>query len=148
MTKEQALQLTYRQELHAGECRTVVGPRGGTKTKTETWRVNGAVKTWKTRPEAFQVPLKYGYNGPYTYLTERNMDEFHLASECQPTVTVYEVIVGNIGTVYTGRDAKIARETMQEYIRQSKSGVGRAGNEPVTLLLNGEIFDEYVVETE
>ena len=55
----------------------------------------------------------------------------------------YEVIVGNIGTVYSGNDHDAARQTMQDYIGQSKAGYGRAGGEPVTLMRNGEPFDEY-----
>jgi len=37
----------------------------GTPTR---WRVNGQVKTWKTRPTDYQVPLKHGLFS-YGYLT-------------------------------------------------------------------------------
>jgi hypothetical protein len=86
MTFEQAKALQYRQEVHCGECVTRIGPRGGSKTKTETWRVNGQVKLWKTRPEEIEVPVKYGFNGPYTYIRASNLDQWHLASECSPRV--------------------------------------------------------------
>lgn len=87
VTKEQALALTLRDELHYGTCTVTVGPRGGSVSKTEVWRVNGAVKVWKTRPDDFSVPLKYGYNGPYSYLDQNNTAEFHLEADCQPTIT-------------------------------------------------------------
>ncbi len=56
----------------------------------------------------------------------------------------YEVVVGNVGTVYVGNDVQRARETMQTYIEQSKSHVGRAGDENVTLFKSGDIVDEYI----
>jgi hypothetical protein len=59
---------------------------------------------------------------------------------------LYEVIVGNIGTVFASSNPKDASEALRifrEYVESSKSGVGRAGNEPVTLFYDGEIDDEY-----
>ena len=47
----------------------------------EVWRVNGRVKTWKTRPDDFEVPLKHGLYD-YTYLRPSNASDFHLSSEC------------------------------------------------------------------
>ena len=55
----------------------------------------------------------------------------------------YEVIIGNIGTVYDGEDKVEALKHYTEYVEQSKSGHGRAGHEPVTLMLNGEISQEH-----
>jgi len=50
-----------------------------------------------------------------------------------------EVIVGNIGTVYTGkpRDRDKAIKIYEEYVEQSKSGLGRAGGEEVCIMENG-----------
>jgi len=39
------------------------------------WYVNGAVKTWKTRPNDVKVPIKHGLFD-YSYLTDQNMREF------------------------------------------------------------------------
>ena len=39
----------------------------------QRWRVNGRPKTWKTRPERVQVPLKHGLYD-YDYLTENELD--------------------------------------------------------------------------
>ena len=51
VTKEEAMRATYRQEF------TGMGARG----KVITVRVNGACKTWKTRPNDFRLPVKYGF---------------------------------------------------------------------------------------
>lgn len=55
----------------------------------------------------------------------------------------YQVIVGNVGTVYSGNDFKKARGAFSSYKVQSKGGYGRASNEQVTLMENGEIKREY-----
>lgn len=57
---------------------------------------------------------------------------------------VYEVIVGNIGTVYSGTSKSDTTREWLTYVDQSKSGTGRAGNEPVTMFCDGEIVKEYV----
>lgn len=46
---------------------------------------------------------------------------------------MYEVTVGNVGNVYTGASKAEALRTFKEYVRQSKSGRGRAAHEDVTL---------------
>jgi hypothetical protein len=59
------------------------------------------------------------------------------------TASTFEVIVGNIGTVYSGPDAIEAENHYAEYIDQSKSGVGRAGGEEVYMMIDNEIDREY-----
>lgn len=54
----------------------------------------------------------------------------------------YEVIVGNVGTMPYAV-AKLAKECYDTYVTISKKGEGRAANEPVTLLKDGEIIEEY-----
>ena len=82
VTRDQALGLTHGQILHyAPVCAKHIGPRGGVKVKVERWRVNGKVKTWKTRPADFRVPVKHGLYD-YGYLDHGNCKEFHLASDC------------------------------------------------------------------
>lgn len=56
----------------------------------------------------------------------------------------YQVIVGNIGTVLTTDSVKEARHVALIYIKQSSSGVGRAGGEDVTIMCDGGIFSEYI----
>lgn len=56
----------------------------------------------------------------------------------------YQVICGNIGTVYDGNDMIEANRTYGEYKRQSESGYGRAGGESVTLMDGEEIKYEHI----
>lgn len=54
----------------------------------------------------------------------------------------YEVIVGNVGTMsYTSK--KLAVDCFKTYRTISKQGVTKAANEPVTLMKDGRIIDEY-----
>lgn len=60
----------------------------------------------------------------------------------------FEVIVGNVGTVYSGGEMKKALEAFGEYRKQSQSDYGRAAGEDVTMLgtVNGKtiVQKEYV----
>lgn len=56
----------------------------------------------------------------------------------------YEVIVGNVGSVYAGNDPVMANGVFATYRDDSAAGVGRAAYEPVTLLIEDEIFEEYL----
>ena len=49
-------------------------------------------------------------------------------------MTSYQVIVGNVGVVFFGQDLRGAKQEYLEYVAQSVSGIGRAGNESVTLV--------------
>lgn len=55
----------------------------------------------------------------------------------------YQVIVGNIGTVYDGGDLNKAMENYKSYVAMSKLPAGRASGEDVTLMDNGEPTREY-----
>jgi hypothetical protein len=91
VTKAQAM--TCR-EFHANGCvRMPDGPRGGKgKTHIEVWRANGRCQTWRTRPDDFKLPVKYGFKGPYTYITNGNAEQFHVASECPLATTASAVV--------------------------------------------------------
>jgi len=41
------------------------------------WRANGKLKTWKTRPEDFKLPIKHGLRD-FGYITEENIHLFSL----------------------------------------------------------------------
>jgi hypothetical protein len=56
----------------------------------------------------------------------------------------HEIVVGNIGTVYTGMDEVEARQTYITYVEQSINGVGRAANEHVVWLKDGDMYIEHV----
>ncbi len=55
----------------------------------------------------------------------------------------YSVIVGNIGMVHEGNNEAAAVAVFNHYVRQSKSGHGRAGGEEVVMWENGEPTREY-----
>lgn len=55
-------------------------------------------------------------------------------------LTKYTVVVSNIGTVYRGANKRTAEGVYSGYKAQSKAGTGRAGNESVTLFVDGEIY--------
>lgn len=55
----------------------------------------------------------------------------------------YEVVVGNLGYVHTGNNQKAALRCYREYVTISKAGVGKVGNEQVTLFRDGEILKEH-----
>ena len=58
----------------------------------------------------------------------------------------FQVICGNIGTVYDGANGRDARRAFAEYVRQSKARCGRASGEQVALIRNGEVEKEYTPE--
>lgn len=60
----------------------------------------------------------------------------------------YQVIVGNIGTVYDGESPIEANKAWGEYKKQSGTGVGRAAGEIVTLMKNGEPDRQFDPTTE
>lgn len=63
-----------------------------------------------------------------------------------PRKPVWTVVVGNVGTVFTGTNGFIANSVYQSYTGKSVSGLGRVSNEPVTLMRDGEIRKEFIPE--
>jgi|SoimicmetaTmtLMB_FD_contig_31_10760223_length_454_multi_2_in_0_out_0_1 hypothetical protein len=59
------------------------------------------------------------------------------------TGAIFEVIVGNIGLVYSGNNNMRAESKFSEYVKLAKADRGRAAGESVVLLHNGEIKREY-----
>lgn len=56
----------------------------------------------------------------------------------------YEVIVGNIGCVYTGTFRQAAVHWFNEFVTMSKVNYGRAAGEQVTMFEDDEIAKEYI----
>jgi hypothetical protein len=54
----------------------------------------------------------------------------------------YEVIVGNIGSVYVGPNYDEAQRRHDGYVVQSQGGYGRAAGETVIIMRDGEIYLE------
>lgn len=61
------------------------------------------------------------------------------------TSSEYTVNVGNVGNISCDSLSE-ARDTFDHYVRESESGFGRAGSEPVFLLEDGEAIDEHFPE--
>lgn len=55
----------------------------------------------------------------------------------------FEVIVGNVGSVYRGASRIQANRKFREYVEQSRSFVGRAGGETVSLLADDVLVEDY-----
>ena len=55
----------------------------------------------------------------------------------------YEVMVGNIGSVHTGKVKANAERVYRSYVELSKSGKGRASGESVTMFMDGEPIAEH-----
>lgn len=71
ITKEQAVNSSYRDEfLH----KTLKNADGS----AVRCRVNGKCKVWKTRPDDFRLPVKYGLRECF-YITPANADEWYIA---------------------------------------------------------------------
>lgn len=56
----------------------------------------------------------------------------------------WEVIVGNVGCVYSGPDETEARNAFDNYTTASDLGKGRVAGEDVTLMKDGEPEAEFV----
>ena len=68
ITIKQAVAAYYRQEFHHAK----VNNADGTPARC---RVNGKCKTWKTRPNDFQLPVKYGLRDCF-YITPINSKDW------------------------------------------------------------------------
>ena len=72
--------LTKEQAIKAGEYSGTVlhhaTAKGGDGTPARC-RSNGKCKTWKTRPDDFQLPVKYGIKMCF-YITPANADSWNL----------------------------------------------------------------------
>jgi len=56
----------------------------------------------------------------------------------------YQVIVGNIGTVYDGGSFIEAKQSYSDYCKQSRENYGRASGENVTMFCDNEIKWEHI----
>lgn len=73
ITKEIAMNARYRDEFHH------VSEKNSDGTPVRC-RVNGACKTWKTRPDEYRLPVKYGLKHCF-YITDANCTEWVTADE-------------------------------------------------------------------
>lgn len=59
---------------------------------------------------------------------------------------IHEIIVGNLGLVYSGTDEQEAQNLYDHYVCQSILMIGRACGEPVTWLQDHAIYQEHTPE--
>lgn len=59
-------------------------------------------------------------------------------------MSTYEVIVGNVGVIYSGDKKHEADHHYNDAVHRSWNHVGRMSGEPVTLMTNGHPTDEYL----
>ena len=71
ITLTEAKALTTNDTLHHATNKNADGT-------PQRWRVNGAVKTWKTRPSEVKIPVKHGMYD-YGYVTQDDLDLVSLA---------------------------------------------------------------------
>jgi hypothetical protein len=57
---------------------------------------------------------------------------------------IYEVLVGNVGSVYRGESRVRAFNEFDAYLEMSLEGRGRAAYEAVTMMCDGEPIMEYI----
>lgn len=55
----------------------------------------------------------------------------------------WEVVVGNIGTVYDGSNGFEATKEYNQYVRLSKDNYGRVAGESVILFRDDDVYKEY-----
>lgn len=77
--------ITRAQALTAGEFHQD-SPTRPPQTKAGqrscyVWRRNGATQTWKTRPDDFRVPVKYGLR-QYGQIRQADAAAYHVAADC------------------------------------------------------------------
>lgn len=70
LTVEDAKKLPFGTILYSGL-------HANADNTPQRWRVNGAAKTWKTRPECVHIPVKNGLRN-YGYITQDFLHEFYL----------------------------------------------------------------------
>lgn len=68
--------ITKEQALVGSNFHQAVSP-----TKCRNWRRNGATKVWKTRPNDFRVPVKFGLYG-YDSITHLNSEKLFEDKDC------------------------------------------------------------------
>ena len=70
ITREQALTLS-----------TFHMPSNRDSAHCYVWRRNGRTQTWKTRPNDFHVPVKYGLY-VYGYISQDRADWYYAQADC------------------------------------------------------------------
>lgn len=78
VTKEQAMTATV---FHLEGCSRRFGTKGGEYVDIKRYRRNGTTQTWKTRPDHFRIPTKFGLKY-YGDITHDNARFYHTEQDC------------------------------------------------------------------
>lgn len=109
----------------------------------EGYRGTGALKD--AGFEGIHVSGKFATTpGEYRNLIKVGRDLAERARREAEGISEYEVVVGNIGTVYRGPDESMALKKFEIYVAQSEEGYGRASGESVTILKDGDVWREHM----
>jgi len=80
----------------------------------------------------------------WDHIHESYCDQNGDGGESYCNLPSWEVIVGNIGSVYRGCDETYSRETFATYKQQSIDDYGRGGSEQVHLMEDDEMDSSYI----
>jgi hypothetical protein len=81
ITKDQALTADNLHYTGRHDCTIHIGPRGGKRVNITAVRRSGQTQTWKTRPEDFKMPVKFGLYES-SYATHENANDWHTLEDC------------------------------------------------------------------
>ena len=81
ITKNQAITADHLHYTGKHDCTIHIGPRGGKRVNITEVRRSGKTQTWKTRPEEFKMPVKYGMYES-SYATHENANDWHTPNDC------------------------------------------------------------------
>lgn len=105
----------------------------------------------KWAKDVFNVPMTAKYVILCGHNEDSPSDIYYCETTNKPTLSDffirhphYIVLCGNIGTVYDGYDELQARRDYMNYAETSKMGIGRAGNEEVTIMCNDEVMSTHM----
>ena len=81
ITKEHALTANTFHYTGRHDCVRTIGPRGGITERITRVRRSGKTQIWKTRPDQFRVPVKFGLCES-AEITHTNATDWHTAENC------------------------------------------------------------------
>lgn len=115
------------------------GEAGGLGILIEAWDENSE-PMFEYAPANFTPEI---WTTSIEELAER-ADAFDPSIATRVPVHNYDIVVGNIGTVYSGTDRAQAKTAFDTYLAQSKANSGRAAGESVAWMVDGEERQGYI----
>jgi len=92
------ISLEAAKNLTHGEIIYHISHRNADQTP-QRWRINGKVKTWRTRPQEISIPIKHGLYD-YGYLTHNDLDLVCLSEAEAEIVTNSGTEIGHYDYLY------------------------------------------------